>query len=100
MDESVFRQKSLFKRLGLSFLIWARVLTLSLLQKLPPRKIGAFISSKKFLCPEFALYPLYPYKAAAQPCIEYFCHVKAGLPKCHLETLRKLQKWVYRAVDP
>ena len=65
MDESVFKQKSLFKTLGISFLIWARALTLSLVQKLPPRKTGAFSSSKRFLCPEFALCPLYPHKATA-----------------------------------
>ena len=40
MDESVLEEKSSFKMLGLTFLLnWIRALTLSLLLKLPPRKL-------------------------------------------------------------
>ena len=56
----------------LSFLNWTKALTLSLMRKLPPRKIGALICSKKFLCPEFTLSSD---KVTIKPYIEYFCHV-------------------------
>ena len=40
MDGSVLEEKSSFKMLGLTFLLnWIRALTLSLLLKLPPRKL-------------------------------------------------------------
>ena len=40
MDGSVFEEKSSFKMLGLTSLLnWIGVLTLSLLLKLPPRKL-------------------------------------------------------------
>ena len=32
--------------------------------------------------------------------MEYFCHVWAGAPSCHLELLNKLQKWICRTVGP
>ena len=55
-----------------SFLNWTKALTLSLMRKLPPRKIGALICSKKFLCPKFTLNSD---KATIKPYIDYFCHV-------------------------
>ena len=67
-----------------SFLNWTKALTLSLMRKLPPRKIGALICSKKFLCPEFALNSD---KATIKPYIDYFCHVQAVPPvtsKCQI----------------
>ena len=39
MDRSVLEEKSSFKMLGLTFLNWIGALTLSLLLKLPPRKL-------------------------------------------------------------
>ena len=52
-----------------SFLNWTKAFTLSLMRKLPPRKIGALICSKKFLCPEFALNSD---KATIKPYIDFF----------------------------
>ena len=49
----------------------------------------------KFLSPEVALCL---YKSTIRPCMEYFCHVWAGAPRCYLELLGKLQKRICRAV--
>ena len=62
-----------------SLVNWIGVLTLSLLLKLPPKKIRALIRSVKFLSPEVALYL---YKSTICPCMEYCCHVWAGAPSC------------------
>ena len=51
----------------------------------------------KFLSSEVALYL---YKSTIPPCIEYFCHVRAGAPICYLELLDKLQKQICRIVGP
>ena len=72
-----------------SLVNWIGVLTLSLLLKLPPKKIRALIRSVKFLSPEVALYL---YKSTICPCMEYCCHVWAGAPNCCLELLDKPQK--------
>ena len=42
----------------------------------------------KFLSPKVALYL---YKSTIRPCMEYSCHVRAGVPSCYLELLDKLQ---------
>ena len=47
----------------------------------------------KFLSAEIALYL---YKLAIRPCIEYYCHVRAGDPNCYLEILDKPQKRMCR----
>ena len=57
--------------------------------KTATKKIGALIRSMKFLPPEVALYL---YKSTIRPCMEYYCHVWAGIPSCYLELLDKLQK--------
>ena len=54
-------------------------------------KIGALIPSMKFLSPEAALYL---YKCTIHPCMEYFCHVWAGVLSCYLKLLDKLQKQI------
>ena len=59
--------------------------------------IGALIRSMKFLSPEVALYL---YKSTICPCVEYCCHVCAGVPSCYLELLDKLQKQICRTVGP
>ena len=51
----------------------------------------------KFFSPEVALYL---YKSTIWPCMEYCCHVSAGVPSCYLELLNKLQKWICRTVGP
>ena len=56
--------------------------------KTASRKSGALIQSMKFLSPEVALYL---YKSNIWPCIEYRCHVWAGVASCYLEMLDKLQ---------
>ena len=80
-----------------SLLNWIGALTLSLLLKLPPKRIGALIRSMKFLSPEVALYL---YKSTIRPCMEYCCHVWAGTPSCYLALLDKLQKRICRTVGP
>ena len=51
----------------------------------------------KFLSPEVVLYI---YKSTMWPCMEYFCHVWAGVPSCYLGLLDKLQKRISRTVGP
>ena len=51
----------------------------------------------KFLSPEAALYL---YKSTIRPCMEYYCHIWAGVPSCYLELLDKLQKRICRTVSP
>ena len=52
------------------------------------KKIGALIRSAKFLSPEAALYL---YKSKIRLYIEYCCYVWAGVPRCYLDLLDKLQ---------
>ena len=82
MGGSILEEKSSFKMLRLTF---------------SSKKIGALISSMKFLSPEVALYL---YKSTICPCMEYFCHVWAGAPSCYLDLLDKLQKRICRIVCP
>ena len=49
----------------------------------------------KFLSTEVALYL---FKSTIWPCMEYCCHVWAGVPSCYLELLDKLQKQICRTV--
>ena len=65
--------------------------------KTASKKIGALIRSMKFLSSEIALYL---YKSTVPPCMEYCCHVLAGVPSCYLELLDQLQKQICRTVDP
>ena len=51
----------------------------------------------KFLSLKVALYH---YESTICPCMEYCCHVWAGVPSCHLELLDKLQKQIFRTVVP
>ena len=98
MDESVFDEKSSFKLLGLtvsSKLDWG-VCIISF-GKTASKKIGALIRSMKFLSPEVALYL---YKSTIRPCMEYYCHVWAGIPSCYWELLDKQQKRICRTVGP
>ena len=60
-------------------------------------RIESLIRSMKFLSPEVALYL---YKSTIQSCMEYCCHAWAGAPSCYLELLDKLQKQIYKTVDP
>ena len=79
-----------------SLLNWIWALTLSLLLKLPPRKLEPFLwTSMKFLSPEVAVYL---YKSTIHPCIEYCCPVSPGAPSCYLELLDRLQKQISRTI--
>ena len=51
----------------------------------------------KFLSPGVALFL---YKSTICPCIEYCCHVWAGVLNCYLELLDKVQKRICRTVGP
>ena len=92
MDGPVLEEKSSFKMLGLTFsskLDWGSYIIS--IAKTASKKIGALIRSMKFLSPEVALYF---YKSTICPCMEYCCHVWAGVPKRYLELLDKLQKQI------
>ena len=98
MDGSVLEEKPSFKMLGLTFfskLDWGSYIVS--IAKTASKKMGALISSMKFLSPEV---DLYLYISTIQPCMEYCCHVWAGAPSCFLELLNKLQKWICRTAGP
>ena len=80
MDGSVLEEKLSFKMLGWTFpskLDWGSCIIS--IAKTAFKKIGAWIRSIKFLCPEVALYL---YKCTIRPCMEYCCHFWAGAPIC------------------
>ena len=98
MDGSVLEEKTSFKMLGLTFsskLDWGSYIVS--IAKTASKKIGDLICSMKFLSPGAALYL---YKSTIQPCMEYCCHVWAGVPSCCLELLDKLQTRICRTVGP
>ena len=98
MDGSVLEEKSSLKMLGLTFsskFDWGSYIIS--VAKTASKKIGALIRSMKFLSPEVALYLC---KSTIHPCMEYCCHVWAGVPSCYLELLGKLQKRICRSVGP
>ena len=98
MDGSVLEEKTSFKMLVLTFsskLDWGSYIVSII--RTASKKIGALISSMKFLSPEVALYL---YKSIIWPCVEYCCHVWAGAPWCYLELLDKLQKRICRTFGP
>ena len=96
MDGSVLEKKSSLKMLKLTFsfkLDWGSYIIST--GKSTFKKVGALIRSMKFLSSEVALYL---YKSTIRPCMEYCCHVWAGVPSCYLELLGKLEKQIYRTV--
>ena len=98
MDGSVLEEKSSFKMLGLTFsskLDWDSYI--NSIAKTASKKIGASIPSVKFLSPEV---DLYLHKSTICPCMEYCCHVWAGVPNCYLELLDKPQKLLCRIFGP
>ena len=98
MDGSVLKEKSSFEMLGLTFsskLDWGSSIIST--AKTASTKIGALISSMKFLSPEVALYL---YKSTIRPCMEYCCHAWAGAPCCYLKLSNKLQKRICRTFGP
>ena len=93
MGGSILKEKSSFKMLGLTIsskLNWGSYIIS--IAKTASKKIGALISSMKFLSPEVALNH---YKSTIRPCMEHCCHVWAGAPSCYLDLLDKLQKRIY-----
>ena len=93
IDEYVLEEKSSFKMLGLTFsskLNWGFYIIFI-------AQIGTVIRSIKFFSPEVALYL---YKSTIHSCMEYCCHVWAGVPSVYLELLDKLQKQTWRTVGP
>ena len=96
MDGYVLKEKSSFKRLGLTFsskLGWGSYIIT--IVKTVSKTIGALILSMKFLSPGVALYL---YKSTIRPCMKYCCHAWAGAPSYYLILLDKLQKWICRTV--
>ena len=85
MDGSFLEEKSAFSMLGLIFsskLDWGSYIIS--IAKSASKKIRALIHSVRFLSPEVALYL---YKSTICPCMEYCCHVMAGVPSCYLVPL-------------
>ena len=74
----------------LSTLNWIEALTLSLLLKLPPRKLESW----------FILLSFFFLRLLCISVILFSCHVWAGALSCYLEMLDKLQKWICRTVVP
>ena len=77
MDGSVLEEKSSFKIQGLTLsskLDWGSYI-ISIV-KTASKEIGALIRFMKFFSPEVALYL---YKSTVHPCMEYCCHVWAGV---------------------
>ena len=96
MDGYVLKEKSSFKRLGLTFsskLGWGSYIIT--IVKTVSKTIGALILSMKFLSPGVALYL---YKSTIRPCMKYCCRAWAGAPSYYLVLLDKLQKWICRTV--
>ena len=80
----------------ISLLNWIGAVILSLLLKLPPRKLEPwFVLWSFFLLRLLCMSINLPYG-----CIEYCCHVWAGAPRCYLEFLDKVQKRICRTVGP
>ena len=86
---------------------WIMALTLSLLLKLPPRKLEPWLflfSIFLFLLEPWyflsAKLALYLYKSTAQSCMKYCCHVWPGALSCYFKLLDKLQTWICRTVGP
>ena len=94
----VLGEKSSFKVLRLNFsseLDWgSEIISVA---KTASNKSGVLIRSMKFLSLGVALYL---YNSTIQPCIEYCCHIWAGIPSCYLELLNKLQKRICKTVGP
>ena len=99
MNGSVLEEKSSFKMLGLTFsskLDWGSYITC--IAKTASKKIGALIRYMMFSSAEVALYLC---KSTIRPCMEYCCHVWAGVaPSCYLKLLDRLQKKICRTVGP
>ena len=92
MYESVLEEKSSLKMLKLTFsseLDWdSYIISIA---KTASKKIGALIRSMRFLSLEVTLYL---YKSTMRPCMEYGCHVWAGVPQLLLGIVR------HRTVGP
>ena len=90
------RGKWSFKMLGLTFSSKLDcTLTLSLLLKLPPRKLEPwFVLWSFFLLRLLSISVNLPYGHA------WNTVVISGAPSCYLELIDKLQKWVCRTVSP
>ena len=65
--------------------------------KTTSKKIGALTRSMKFLSPEVVLCH---YESTIRPCMEYCCHVWAGVPSCYLEFSDKLPKRICSTIGP
>ena len=75
MDESILKEKWSFKMLGLtSALNWVGFLTLSLLLKLPPRKLELWFALSIF----FHLRLLCVYKSTIRPCLSWCSRLLRG----------------------
>ena len=85
MDGSVFKERSSFKMLELTFsskFDWVSYIIS--IAKMVSKKIAALIHSMKFLSPGVTLYL---YKSTTWSCMEYWFHIWATAPSCYLELL-------------
>ena len=88
------RKNNILRCWGDLFLSWMSFYIISI-AKTASKKIRAIIRSMNFFSPEVVLYL---YKSIIHPCMEYCCHVWAGVPSCYLDLLDKLQKQIWRTV--
>ena len=93
VDRSFFNEKYFWG--WLSLLKWIGVLTLYLLGELPPRKLEPWFVLWSFFLLRFICISInLPYSH------EWNTVVMVGAPSCYFEWLDKLQKQIYRTVDP
>ena len=93
MDGSVLDETSSFKMLGLTFsskLDWSSyIISIA-------KTASNWSSFNLFYEVSFSNVALHLYKSTISPCMEYCCHVWAGIQSCYLELIDKLQKQICR----
>ena len=97
MDGSILKEKQSLKILVLSLspkLDWGSYIVS--IAKTVSKKIETLISCMKFLSPEVGFY--FFKSTVQQPCMEHCFRVCAGVSRCLLGKLDKLQKRVYKIV--
>ena len=97
MNGSPLQERSCFNMLRLSFfpqLDWDSYIVFN--ATTISQKIKVLICSMKFLSSEIALYP---YKSTKPSCMENYCHIWSGVPRCYLYMLNKLQKLIRRTLS-
>ena len=96
MNGSILEEKTFVRCWGcFSLVSWNGALTLSLLLKLPPRKLELQFVLQSFFLLRLLFISI---KCTIRFYMEYCCHVWSGAPRCYLELLDKLEKWICRII--